>query len=299
MRNTAYSTLQKNRPLTRMTPLDEELHRQDGATFTSEVTPATALCGAEDGQRIAGAIAALPEEFREAIVLRHQEGLSYKEIARIAGVPTGTIMSRLARARARLQPWWWSFAQALSVLTERRPGWNRGLALACAVVLLGGMLAVTWTAARRTAPGAGRDLLAEEAISGHVRSLLANHLADVVSTDRHTVKPWFNGKLNFSPPVVDFAAEGFPLTGGRLDYLDGQPAAALVYRRNQHVINLFVQPSRQDTATTPATTDAHTRQGYHLRHWTQGGMSYWAVSDLNEEELQGFTVPVQRTASNR
>ena len=103
VRNTAYSVMQKNRALTRMTPFDEELHCQGEEALVHEATPATALRGAEDEQRIAGAIAALPEEFREAIVLRHQDGLSYKEIARIAGVPTGTVMSRLARARARLR----------------------------------------------------------------------------------------------------------------------------------------------------------------------------------------------------
>ena len=103
VRNTAYTALQKNRALTEMTPFDEELHCQGEDAHLNEATPATALRGAEDEQRIAGAIAALPGEFREAIVLRHQDGLSYKEIARIAGVPTGTVMSRLARARARLK----------------------------------------------------------------------------------------------------------------------------------------------------------------------------------------------------
>ena len=103
VRNTAYSAMQKNRALTQMTPFDEEIHCQGETARANDATPATVLHGAEDEQRLVGAIAALPAEFREAIVLRHQDGLSYKEIAQIAGVPTGTVMSRLARARARLK----------------------------------------------------------------------------------------------------------------------------------------------------------------------------------------------------
>ena len=196
------------------------------------------------------------------------------------------------RDRPTRRAWWreWqrSFAQAWAVLSAPQRGWVQATALACAVVFFAGIPALTWTVARSTALGTGHDFLAEEAISSHVRSLMASHLADVISTDRHTVKPWFNGKLDFSPPVVDFAAEGFPLTGGRLDYLDGQPAAALVYGRKQHVINLFVQPVRSTPANAPVPAEAFTQQGYHLRRWTQGSMSYWAVSDVNEEELREF-----------
>jgi len=135
------------------------------------------------------------------------------------------------------------------------------------------------------------DRLAQEVTSGHVRSLITNHLIDVVSTNQHVVKPWFNGRLDFSPSVRDFSDHGFPLTGGRLDYLAGRPVAALVYHRAAHPINLFTWPS-------PPGEDLKekmlSRQGYHLIRWSHGGMTYWVVSDLNENELKDFAELVQK-----
>jgi len=134
------------------------------------------------------------------------------------------------------------------------------------------------------------DAVAQEVVSSHVRALMGDHLFDVRSTDQHTVKPWFLGKLDFSPPVDDLAQAGFPLTGGRLDYVAGRPVAALVYTRGQHAINLFVWPGASDAAGSP---DARAIRGFHVRHWMQGAMSYWAVSDVNDADLDQFVRALQ------
>jgi len=128
-------------------------------------------------------------------------------------------------------------------------------------------------------------------IAAHVRSLLANHLTDVASSDQHTVKPWFQGKLDYSVSVTDWAAEGYPLVGGRLDYVEDTAAAALVYRRAQHVVNLFVWPSKR---VGDEPLQRLSRRGYSAYCWAKDGMHYWAVSDLNEAELQKFVELVRR-----
>ena len=150
--------------------------------------------------------------------------------------------------------------------------------------------------------------VADAVISAHVRSLLANHLTDVASSDQHTVKPWFQGKLDYSVSVTDWAAEGYPLVGGRLDYVEDAPAASIVYKRAQHVVNLFVWPSKraggdgfagkgrgpQGGASDDEPLQRLSRRGYSAYCWAKDGMHFWAVSDLNEAELQKFVELVRR-----
>ena len=159
--------------------------------------------------------------------------------------------------------------------------WN-WLALAAAIVLAAiiasSLLPKLWQ------PGADQ-FLATQLIASHVRSLMADHLTDVASSDQHTVKPWLDVKLDFAAPVVDLSGDGFPLIGGRLDYLDNHSAAALVYQRRKHFINLFIWP------TTPADSKEQKmveREGYHLVHWADGDFTYWAVSDVNIIDLETF-----------
>ena len=124
-----------------------------------------------------------------------------------------------------------------------------------------------------------------EVVSAHLRSLQAQHLTDVVSTDQHTVKPWFNGRLDVAPPVADLTAQGFTLLGGRLDYVDAKPVAAIVYRRRVHIINLFCAPA-PGSANRSATMES--LHGFNVRRWSENGLNLWAVSDINADELMEF-----------
>jgi anti-sigma factor RsiW len=131
-----------------------------------------------------------------------------------------------------------------------------------------------------------------EVVSAHLRSLQADHLTDVQTSDQHTVKPWFNGRLDVAPPVVDLTTQGFMLIGGRLDYVDGRAVAAIVYRRRNHVINLFITAG----AGSERGAKTETMQGFNIKFWSEQGLNFWAVSDVNTEELQEFVDKFQATA---
>jgi len=166
---------------------------------------------------------------------------------------------------------------------EARPRLRRaaGLAAAFAAVAV-----VTWNVALFQAAPSREDMFAHEVLAAHVRSLMApGRLNDVESTDQHTVKPWFAGKLDFTPPVRDLAAEGFPLAGGRLDYVDGRTVAEMTYRRRLHAVGLFVWPEPREG---DAAIKQRTLNGYSLATWHRGGMRYWAVTDAAPIELTHF-----------
>jgi anti-sigma factor RsiW len=172
--------------------------------------------------------------------------------------------------------------QTLAAAEESRSsfgGWR--VARIAAVVAL---LLLPWVAWYLSASRSNATQFAEAITAAHVRSLQGDHLLDVVSTDQHTVKPWFAGKIDFSPAVTDFASEGFPLIGGRLDYLDHRTVAAVVYRRNKHLINVFTWPTNESDEPPRASQ----LEGFNLITWTRGGLRYSAVSDLNSQELSQF-----------
>jgi anti-sigma factor RsiW len=166
------------------------------------------------------------------------------------------------------------------------PQWLRFAAAGLMIAVISS--AATYGAVRDRSSRAMQDDL----LSSHVRSLMPGHLTDVASNDTHNVKPWFNGRVNLSPPVPRLDSAGFKLDGGRLDYVNGRPVAALVYSRRQHVINVFSWPEAGDDKDHSPVTS----QGYHVVGWRSGNLAFWAVSDLNSAELADFVTQFKRTA---
>lgn len=199
----------------------------------------------------------MPDEMRRRLTAR----LAAARPASAAGSPAPPL-------RSPLRAWWTA-------------GIGFGLGAACAAALA--FLLVVPSSPDLTG----------ELVASHVRALQPGHLEDVISTDRHTVKPWFDGRLDFAPPVRDLAAVGFPLKGARLDYVDGRTVAALVYQRDKHIIDLFVWPAAKGPGGMPRTTERH---GYNVVHWNWNGMSFWAVSDVELGQLLDFEKAWQRSS---
>jgi anti-sigma factor RsiW len=159
----------------------------------------------------------------------------------------------------------------------------RWLAVAAAILLA---TFASWRVASMDRSGDYETMLAAEIVNAHLRSLQPGHLTDVVSTDQHTVKPWFDGKLDFSPPVQDFGDQGFPLQGARVDVVHGHTVAALVYARRNHFVNVFIWPAdEQDRAPSSGS-----QQGYQWLEWRKGGMEFCAVSDAPKPALEQLQI---------
>lgn len=246
----------------------DEVERLAGAYIDGELALETALALEAHVEQCAACAARLVRV--RAVSLTLQQAPYFKAPAAL-----------VARVGSSLsEPTNWPGAQP-----ERAPGrtrwrrpWMLSLASVAAVILV-----VAGVLRQR---GATADAATAEAVlDGHVRSLMADHLTDVTSTDQHTVKPWFAGRVDFSPTVVDLAKDGFPLIGGRLDYIDHHQAAVLVYKRREHAINVFIWPQTTGSPSHVARSDA---RGYHVIFWVRGGVAVWVVSDVATSELEDF-----------
>jgi anti-sigma factor RsiW len=231
-----------------------------------------------DGELDAAQAAALEAHRADCPICQGAQAELLRARALVRGEPYEPIPDAVrARVMARLhqvappaattprRQWRWDWLRAPSI------GFGLGAACAAAISLLVVL--------------PERNDLVDQVVADHIRALQPGHLEDVVSTDQHTVKPWFDGRIDFAPPVRDFVAEGFPLKGGRLDYLDGRPVAALVYQRDKHIIDLYVWPAG---GIGPHLAGDTAIQGYNVVHWTADGMNFWAVSDVERGQLDDF-----------
>lgn len=226
-----------------------------GASLDGELDARTALLIDDHVSGCATCLAFMErlEHLRDEIAASELDWSARADLRPLAAA----IRRRTGRTSWFTQPWRWRWATG---------------ALACAVLV---MLAIP---SRRAAS------LDRQIVDSHLRSMMADHLVDVPSSDRHTVKPWFQGKLSFAPAVPDLAAQGFVLIGGRLDVVDGKPAAAIVYKRGQHMINLWMSASQGEDRGVESSGV----EGFHLLQWQKSGIHYWTVSDVNEPELRQF-----------
>jgi len=242
------------------THLDAYVDRELDMSGTSAIDQHLASCEACD------AVFSRQAQLRRAL----REHVTYHDAppALAARIRARTMGATPARSS---KPW--------SAYLPRLQWMQVGAAVAATAVL-------SWTAGVQYASLSEDELVAGQVMAGHVRSMLTSHLTDVATSDQHTVKPWLSRKLDFSPPVTDLATVGFPLLGGRLDYLDGRPVAALAYQHRQHVINLFVWPDHKSAGSVATQTFA--KDGYNVLRWTDAGLVFWAVSDLNTAELKDF-----------
>jgi anti-sigma factor (TIGR02949 family) len=216
-----------------------------------------------------------PADLREAVQSSLRAEVSRQPLATVSGDGHPILSNRKSRRDAIFAPQWSWLALAAAII-------------AAAVIAVN--FVPRWQSSRPD------QYLATELIASHVRSLMASHLTDVASSDQHTVKPWLDTKLNFAPAVFDLANDGFPLIGGRLDYIENRPVAALVYQRRKHFINLFIWPA-ESVMTTADKTISH--QGYQLVHWIDGDFNYWAVSDVSDGDLQLFKQAFEKQLPRR
>lgn len=248
--------------------VDGEL-ASDQAAATAEHLTSCAVCACEYE-----AMLKTVQSLREGLV-RYQVPDVLRARVRAAlrdRQPEGVVVESVARRSERRLPW---------------------AAAAAALVIAVASSGLTMVAAGRGS-SSEPPAIAEEVLTSHVRSLMPEHLTDVRSTDQHNVKPWFNGRLDYSPTVPRLDDAGFPLLGGRLDYVHGRPVAVVVYGRRQHLINVFSWPAEAGRDAGPSRESGH---GYNLLHWRRGGVEYWVASDLNAAELQQFTALLRATDS--